>query len=103
MNNYSGSMMIRTSSFYLERRGIMSVGCAFEARPPQSFFCGTTRKSALRAAGSRQMSSYVLDGLLGRRGGGSAWQWPVTKPNTIFNIVPQGHRYVLLHAADSIS
>lgn len=44
---------------------------------------------------SREMSSYVLDGLMGRRGGGgggSAWQWPVTKPNTIFNIVPQGHR-----------
>lgn len=41
------------------------------------------------------MSSYVLGSLLGRRGGGSAWQWPVTKPNTIFNIVPQGHRYVV--------
>ena len=44
---------------------------------------------------TREMSSYVLDGLMGRRGGGgggSAWHWPVTKPNTIFNIVPQGHK-----------
>jgi len=46
----------------------------------------------------REMSSYggyMLDGLLARRGGGSAWQWPISKPNTIFNIVPQGHRYVV--------
>lgn len=28
-------------------------------------------------------------------GGGSLHQWPVTKANTIFNIVPQGHRYVV--------
>ena len=35
--------------------------------------------------------SYSLDGW----GGGGAWQWPVTKRNTIFNIVPQGHKYVV--------
>lgn len=48
--------------------------------------------------GVRWMSSYVLDGMLGRRGGGggggggSAAHWPVSKANTVFNIVPQGHR-----------
>lgn len=41
--------------------------------------------------------SYVLEGWGGGRGsgGGGSWQWPVTKPNTIFNIVPQGHKYVV--------
>jgi hypothetical protein len=40
--------------------------------------------------------SYVLDGFgSSGGGGGSAWQWPVTKANTIFNIVPQGHKYVV--------
>lgn len=50
----------------------------------------------------RPMSSYVFDGF-GSSGGGGAgggagggiWQWPVRKANTIFNIVPQGHRYVV--------
>lgn len=39
------------------------------------------------------MSSYIFDGMSG--GSGGAWQWPVSKANTIFNIVPQGHRYVV--------
>lgn len=40
--------------------------------------------------------SYVLDGMGGARGGGgSAWTWPVRKRNTIFNIVPQGYKYVV--------
>jgi SPFH domain / Band 7 family len=38
--------------------------------------------------------SYVFDGF-GSQGGGSSWQWPVTKSNTVFNIVPQGHKYVV--------
>ena len=38
--------------------------------------------------------SYVLDGF-GGGGGGTSWQWPVKKTNTIFNIVPQGHKYVV--------
>ena len=42
---------------------------------------------------TRALSSYTLDGFRG--GGGSSWQWPVTKTNTIFNIVPQGHKYVV--------
>ena len=51
------------------------------------------------AAPSRQRRSmsYVLDGSGGRRGagGGATWQWPVTKANTVFNIVPQGHKYIV--------
>lgn len=38
-------------------------------------------------------SNYVFDGFQG--GGSNVWQWPVAKTNTIFNIVPQGHRYVV--------
>ena len=38
----------------------------------------------------------MLDGWGGRGGmGGNAWQWPITKTNTIFNIVPQGYKYVV--------
>lgn len=45
---------------------------------------------------TRRHLSYVLDGFRGGGGGaGSTWQWPVTKSNTIFNIVPQGHKYVI--------
>lgn len=46
----------------------------------------------------RPFSSYVFDGFSGRGGGGgggASWQWPVTRTNTIFNIVPQGHKYVV--------
>lgn len=53
----------------------------------------TTSNASARELSS--MGGYVLDGILSRRGGGGAWQWPLTKPNTIFNIVPQGHRYVV--------
>lgn len=38
----------------------------------------------------RRALSYSLDGW-----GGGTWQWPITKSNTIFNIVPQGHKYVV--------
>eukprot|EP00980_Cylindrotheca_fusiformis_P004010 scaffold880_cov132-Cylindrotheca_fusiformis.AAC.6 len=38
--------------------------------------------------------SYMLDGF-GSAGGGGSWQWPVTKANTVFNIVPQGHKYIV--------
>lgn len=38
--------------------------------------------------------SYVLEGF-GGGGGGSSWQWPIRKTNTIFNIVPQGYKYVV--------
>ena len=39
--------------------------------------------------------SYVLDGWGGGGSSGSTGRWPVTKNNTIFNIVPQGHKYVV--------
>ncbi|KAG7374690.1 SPFH domain / Band 7 family protein [Nitzschia inconspicua] len=52
--------------------------------------------SASQTSPKRHLS-YVLDGWGSGRGGGGGgtWQWPVTKPNTIFNIVPQGHKYVV--------
>lgn len=28
-------------------------------------------------------------------GGGDSWSWPVSKRNTVFNIVPQGHTFVV--------
>jgi hypothetical protein len=37
----------------------------------------------------------VLDGYRGGSSGGNSWQWPLTKTNSIFNIVPQGHKYVV--------
>lgn len=47
----------------------------------------------------RQFSGYVLDGFGGGRGGnnggGIPGRWPVTKANTIFNIVPQGYKFVV--------
>mmetsp|Transcript_39203 Transcript_39203/g.94806 ORF Transcript_39203/g.94806 Transcript_39203/m.94806 type:complete len:374 (-) Transcript_39203:40-1161(-) len=38
--------------------------------------------------------SYVLEGF-GGGGGNGSWQWPIRKTNTIFNIVPQGYKYVV--------
>ena len=54
----------------------------------------------LLTAASPAFSSYTLEGLGGSAagagpGGSSLWQWPITKTNTILNIVPQGHRYVV--------
>ena len=49
-------------------------------------------------------SGYILDGIGGGGGGGRGtsadggvplWNWPIRKTNTIFNIVPQGHMYVV--------
>jgi len=42
----------------------------------------------------RCFSSYVFDGM-GGGGAGGIWDWPITKTNTIFNIVPQGHKHVV--------
>ena len=61
-----------------------------------------TSRVAARQPFSQQrhaFSSYVLDGL--GRGAGSGpganplWEWPISKTNTVFNIVPQGHKYVV--------
>lgn len=44
----------------------------------------------------RARSAYVFDGVGGGGGGGAdMWEWPITKTNTVFNIVPQGHKYVV--------
>lgn len=42
----------------------------------------------------RYLSTYVFDSF-GGGAGGNTWQWPISKTNTIFNIVPQGYRYVV--------
>jgi regulator of protease activity HflC (stomatin/prohibitin superfamily) len=55
-----------------------------------------TRTVPLQPLQVRSMSSnYVFDSFGGSSGGGNTWQWPITKSNTIFNIVPQGHKYVV--------
>lgn len=47
----------------------------------------------------QHLSSYQLElfggGRGGAGGGGYIGNWPVTKVNTIFNIVPQGHKFVV--------
>lgn len=44
----------------------------------------------------RQLSSYQLDGQGGGGGaGGMMGNWPVTKSNTVFNIVPQGYKFII--------
>lgn len=81
-----GSKMRAAGSLLLQRRALV----ASRASTRQDVLLAANR--AIGNNDVRFMSSYVLDGLLGRRGQSSAW--PITKPNTIFNIVPQGHRYV---------
>ncbi len=60
---------------------------------------GNHERSSPLLASQRHFSSYVLDGFGGRGGGGGQGgippNWPVTKSNTIFNIVPQGYKYVV--------
>lgn len=80
---------MRSAASLLQRRGLLSFRGQGLPSLPQPQPSATWPATGLQA---RQMSSYVLDGLLGRRGGGSAWQWPLTQANTIFNIVPQGHK-----------
>mmetsp|Transcript_29147 Transcript_29147/g.43000 ORF Transcript_29147/g.43000 Transcript_29147/m.43000 type:complete len:378 (-) Transcript_29147:194-1327(-) len=46
------------------------------------------------AKNARMLSSYILDGLSNSSLSASN-RWPVRKPNLIFNIVPQGYRYVV--------
>ncbi len=59
------------------------------------------RPSLLMAHRGGCLRSYVLERLNYGRGGGSPgggdaiWHWPIAKTNTIFNIVPQGHQYVV--------
>lgn len=68
-------MLARTSSLAARRSSSLLA-------QSRSVPCTTTTRSL----------SYVLDGF---GGGDGASQWPITKNNTIFNIVPQGHKYVV--------
>ena len=43
----------------------------------------------------QQLRCYTLGGLGGGGGSGSSMVWPISKSNTVFNIVPQGHKYVV--------
>ena len=45
-----------------------------------------------RVITTRPLSSYVLDNY---GGSGNSTSWPITQTNTGFNIVPQGHIYVV--------
>jgi len=51
------------------------------------------QRHSTSSPGRVYFSSYVFDGVGG--GGGNPWQWPITKTNTVLNIVPQGYRYVV--------
>jgi regulator of protease activity HflC (stomatin/prohibitin superfamily) len=54
-----------------------------------NFLLSTTKGRTVRL-----MSNYVFDNF----GGSSSmdsWRWPIKKPNTVFNIVPQGFLYVV--------
>jgi hypothetical protein len=55
----------------------------------------STSAVVYQAHNATRAFSYVLDGWGGRGGTGSSWQWPITKANTVFNIVPQGYKYVV--------
>ena len=48
-----------------------------------------------RLAVTRSLSSYVFDNVGGHGVGNIGINWPVTKTNTGFNIVPQGYKYVV--------
>lgn len=50
--------------------------------------------SSLKNVRFRALSSYRFEGL-GGAGSGNIWDWPITKVNTVINIVPQGHKYVV--------
>ena len=52
-----------------------------------------SRRPAILAQSNSAFSSYILDAFPGSSP--SATQWPIRKANTIFNIVPEGHKYVV--------
>jgi SPFH domain / Band 7 family len=56
---------------------------------------GSLSSDGLMLSLVRAKSSYVFDGVGGGGGAADMWEWPITKTNTIFNIVPQGHRYIV--------
>ncbi|CAB9513759.1 Stomatin-like protein 2, mitochondrial [Seminavis robusta] len=88
---------MRAAGSLLQRRGLLTFQTQAVPCIPQALSSplASVAPQSASAYQSRRMSSYVLGGLLGNRGGGNSWQWPVTQPNTIFNIVPQGHKFVV--------
>ncbi len=61
----------------------------------------SSSSSQLRSYSSTRPTLYNFDGGMGMSGGGDGTginelsNWPITKTNTILNIVPQGKRYVV--------
>lgn len=53
---------------------------------------GSGSRQLHKLSATRCMSSYMLDSF---SGGGGLGAWPIRKTNTIFNIVPQGHKHVV--------
>jgi hypothetical protein len=68
--------------------GLNAGACAGRLPHPSSW---TAKHTPPTNTAVRCMSSYVLDSF----GGGSLGTWPIRKMNTIFNIVPQGHKHVV--------
>lgn len=97
-----------TTRSLLSSTPVLAAGASVATRTATaSLRSATTRqvlatKFNISSLARRELSSYVLDGFGGggRRGGGGGgsggtWQWPITKTNSIFNIVPQGHKHVV--------
>lgn len=83
-----GTKTLRTLQDGLSRIGYDA------CRPGNSI--GSLRPSGRMLLQHRTKSSYMFDGMGGGGGGASdMWEWPITRTNTIFNIVPQGHKYVV--------
>jgi hypothetical protein len=79
-------------SSILARRSLVSLNSQQPRLLNSSSSAGLTASSLSQ---KRALSSYVLDGFGGGGSSGSSGRWPVTKSNTVFNIVPQGHKYVI--------
>jgi hypothetical protein len=78
-------------SSVLARRSLVLLNSQQPRLLNSSFNAGLTASSLSQ----KRALSYVLDGFGGGGSSGSTGRWPVTKNNTIFNIVPQGHKYVI--------
>lgn len=80
--------------FFLWQRFIFKMNRAL--RPGSMLSKLHTSPSTRLVPQQNRALSYVLDGFgSSGGGGGGSWQWPITKTNTIFNIVPQGHKYIV--------
>jgi hypothetical protein len=80
--------LTRSSSSFWQRR------IPTAAATTNVMMIATTPYNQFAVVAQRSKSSYVFDGV-GGGGGEDMWEWPITKVNTIFNIVPQGHKYVV--------